>query len=236
MENDTNTDDAAKPEETGKGLRAQLEKALAENKRLKIDKQIVTDTGSSSRLWDFGPQQYEEEKFSDFVDASWAIEKLQKLAKSKKYDELESEWMEAIETELANVDDLFSILDLLARRKDTELAESLLYYLVSEQTDQVGVDAAIAAVRRGAVLLPESTMLREEAAGLYEKAHTSSPAITEMIAATIRSMDTALPDAIGQMETLLALPPGTYVLEEKAPGRVATSISSPHSIRAEAIP
>ena len=45
--------------------------------RLKIDKQIVTDTGSSSRLWDFGPQQYEEEKFSDFVDASWAIEKLQ---------------------------------------------------------------------------------------------------------------------------------------------------------------
>ena len=45
--------------------------------RLKIDKQIVTDIGSSSKLWDFGPQQYDEEKFSDFVDASWAVEKLQ---------------------------------------------------------------------------------------------------------------------------------------------------------------
>ena len=45
--------------------------------RLKIDKQIVTDIDSSSRLWDFGPQQYDEAKFSDFVDASWAIEKLQ---------------------------------------------------------------------------------------------------------------------------------------------------------------
>ena len=45
--------------------------------RLKIDKQIVTEIGSSSKLWDFGPQQYDEEKFSDFVDASWAVEKLQ---------------------------------------------------------------------------------------------------------------------------------------------------------------
>tara|TARA_B110000014_G_C20093562_1_gene572888 strand:- start:320 stop:1732 length:1413 start_codon:yes stop_codon:yes gene_type:complete len=45
--------------------------------RLKIDAQLVKEIGSSSRLWDFGAQQYAEEDFSDFVDASWAIEKLQ---------------------------------------------------------------------------------------------------------------------------------------------------------------
>ena len=45
--------------------------------RLKMDAQLVKDIGSSSRLWDFGPQQYEEDQFGDFVDASWAIEKLQ---------------------------------------------------------------------------------------------------------------------------------------------------------------
>jgi arylsulfatase A-like enzyme len=29
-----------------------------------------------SGLWDFGPQQYDQEKFNDFVDASWAAEQL----------------------------------------------------------------------------------------------------------------------------------------------------------------
>ena len=28
-------------------------------------------------LWDFGPQSYDEEKFADYVDASWAIERLE---------------------------------------------------------------------------------------------------------------------------------------------------------------
>ena len=53
--------------------------------RLKIDKQIVTDIGSSSRLWDFGPQQYDEKEFSDFVDATWAIEKLQTLKRQNPF-------------------------------------------------------------------------------------------------------------------------------------------------------
>ena len=46
--------------------------------RLPIDQQIVTDMPSKSRLWDFGPQQYPEDQFGDFIDASWAIEQLQK--------------------------------------------------------------------------------------------------------------------------------------------------------------
>ena len=44
--------------------------------RLKIDRQIVKDMGSTSKLWDFGPQTYEEDRFGDFVDATWAIEQL----------------------------------------------------------------------------------------------------------------------------------------------------------------
>ena len=44
--------------------------------RLKIDKQLRQNIGSRSRLWDFGAQLYQEEKFGDYVDASWAIERL----------------------------------------------------------------------------------------------------------------------------------------------------------------
>ena len=32
-------------------------------------------------IWDFGPQSYDETKFADYVDASWAIEKLQQKHK-----------------------------------------------------------------------------------------------------------------------------------------------------------
>jgi len=45
--------------------------------RQKIDERLVKIEGGKSGLWDYGPQQYAEEKFSDFVDATWGIEQLQ---------------------------------------------------------------------------------------------------------------------------------------------------------------
>jgi arylsulfatase A-like enzyme len=44
--------------------------------RIALDQQIQTEIASKSRLWDFGPQTYPEEKFGDFVTATWAIDKL----------------------------------------------------------------------------------------------------------------------------------------------------------------
>jgi choline-sulfatase len=45
--------------------------------RLKIDERVLQIKDARSGLWDYGPQQYAEEKFGDFVDATWAIEQLQ---------------------------------------------------------------------------------------------------------------------------------------------------------------
>ena len=45
--------------------------------RMKIDKRLVEIPGSGSGLWDYGPQSYEEEEFSDFADTSWAIKQLE---------------------------------------------------------------------------------------------------------------------------------------------------------------
>jgi hypothetical protein len=44
--------------------------------RLAIDKQLVSDIGSKSRLWDYGVQTYPEEKFVDHVVADRAIKSL----------------------------------------------------------------------------------------------------------------------------------------------------------------
>ena len=40
------------------------------------DKRIQKDSPSKSRLWDFGPQDYDEEEYSDFRVASWCVEQL----------------------------------------------------------------------------------------------------------------------------------------------------------------
>ena len=44
--------------------------------RLGLDEQVQTELESRSRLWDFGPQTYDESKFGDFVTATWAIQEL----------------------------------------------------------------------------------------------------------------------------------------------------------------
>lgn len=46
--------------------------------RLPIDDCLVPDIESSSKLWDFGPQVYEEQKFGDAVTASWAVKQIEK--------------------------------------------------------------------------------------------------------------------------------------------------------------
>jgi arylsulfatase A-like enzyme len=42
----------------------------------KLDQRLRKDLPSKSRLWDFGAQQYPEEKFNDHLVASWAVEQL----------------------------------------------------------------------------------------------------------------------------------------------------------------
>ncbi|WP_325176383.1 sulfatase [Pelagicoccus mobilis] len=43
------------------------------------DEPVQTDRPDHMHwLWDFGPQSYEEEKFADYTDASWAIDQLEK--------------------------------------------------------------------------------------------------------------------------------------------------------------
>jgi arylsulfatase A-like enzyme len=43
-----------------------------------LDQVVQSDKpGHMHPLWDFGPQSYDEKKFADYVDTSWAIEKLE---------------------------------------------------------------------------------------------------------------------------------------------------------------
>jgi arylsulfatase A-like enzyme len=46
--------------------------------RLEIDECLIPEIASKSKLWDFGPQTYDEQKFGDAVTASWAVKQLKR--------------------------------------------------------------------------------------------------------------------------------------------------------------
>lgn len=154
------------------------------------------------------------------VSASPLVTKLWKLAKSKRYEELEAAWLAAIESEPIEPEGMLSVLEVLTRRGDTEPAESLLWYLLTAQVERMGDAKALDTARRGAALLPQSSTLREEAVSLYRKAHASFPAIETLTEMTLARGETPLCDAVAQMDQLLLLAPGAYVLHEDRPGRV----------------
>ena len=148
--------------------------------------------------------------------------KLHKLAVKKKYDEFEAAWTEAVEQNSVVPDDLLAVLEKAARGSDPEFTDSLLWFLLSELTQQKGDADALSVAKAAVSLFPDSKVLRQEAAALYAAAHASVAGIDALVRVTILS-DKSLPEAAARIEKFLALAPGTYVLDSATsqPGRAA---------------
>ncbi|MFO7898128.1 MAG: hypothetical protein R6V58_03595, partial [Planctomycetota bacterium] len=149
--------------------------------------------------------------------------RLHKLAKRERFDELEAAWVEAIEHDAVAPADLLFVLESAARSADSELIDSMIWFLLSQRAEDNGPDDAIALARQAVDTFPESATLREELGSLYAAAHSDVPEIDVLIELTVANAAVPLPDAVDQIEKLLALRPGSYVREpaDGEPGRVA---------------
>ena len=142
--------------------------------------------------------------------------RLRKLAVKKRFEELEAAWTEAIEADSVEPDDLLSVLEKTARGADPGFVESLLWFLLSERTQQKGAADALAVAKKAVPIFPESEMLRSEIASLCQAAHAAFAGIDALVASTILDNDTPLPEAAERMDKFIALTPGTYVLDPNA--------------------
>lgn len=139
--------------------------------------------------------------------------RLQKLASKKRYDELEAAWAEAVEKDAVPPDDLLFVLESVARSGDAELTDSLLWFLLTERTEQKGAADVLGVARSAVPLFPGSTVLREETTSLYRAAHADLPEVEVLTELTLKDAALPLPAAVEQMEHCLALQPGAYVLD-----------------------
>jgi len=139
--------------------------------------------------------------------------KLQKLAKKKKYDELESAWESAVGDEANSIRDLLCVLEILIRQKETDQAGLLFWFLLTTRAERMGAEEGLDVARQGAALLSDSDDLREEVAALYRKVHGALPETEKFASITVLCKDTPLHEAVRRMDKFLALRPGTYVLD-----------------------
>ncbi|MFO8007030.1 MAG: hypothetical protein R6V05_04760, partial [Candidatus Brocadiia bacterium] len=137
------------------------------------------------------------------------MDDLLKLAKKEKLTELESAWLTAVgEGEFA-LDQMLDVPEVLAKRGHADTAESLLWFLVDSLLETDRREDAFEAAHRGALLLPDSSVMREFLTDLY----VERPDAEALIRATIGRADTPLDEAVERLDRLMRLEPGTYVLD-----------------------
>jgi len=150
------------------------------------------------------------------------VVKLLALAKSGKADRLEAAWMTAVENPDRKIEEFVMVLEQVAARKDAAEMESLVWLFLSARSEGEGPEAALEAAWQMRSLLPDSDALRDEIGDLYRRVHADLDGIETLAAMTVLRRDLGLADAMGAMERMLALPPGTYVSDSRrrSPGRV----------------
>jgi transcription elongation factor GreA len=151
-----------------------------------------------------------------------ASSSLRKLAKNKKFDELETACVEAIESGSVEQEGLLSALRLAAHRATPEQVESLVWLALTSWAERHGPAAGLALAEAAPDVLPASEMIREEIAGFARGAHEVYPGLEDLLESTVMASSQPLTDTVPVVAGVLRLPPGTYVRERghKEPGRV----------------
>lgn len=158
-----------------------------------------------------------------------AVANLRRIVVKKKYDELEPAWMAALDDPSVCTVDLLGTVQALLHRNEPSLAETLFWLFLTDRADRLGPAAALDIVRQAAAgsksaetALPESGLIRDEVAALYRRVYPDIPHASAVVEMTVLRPDVPLSRAISAADRLLALTPGSYVLdiERKVPGRV----------------
>ncbi|MDK1032538.1 MAG: hypothetical protein QGD94_11060, partial [Planctomycetia bacterium] len=143
------------------------------------------------------------------------LAQLKKLAGNKSAEELESAWIVAIESDSVTIEELISVLKLVARRGDKGRLESLCWLLLTAVAEREGAADALNVARQAASILPDCESIRQEVASLYRKAHDAFPEVETLTEMTVLSEDIPLATAMQHMEKFLALHSGAYVLDKR---------------------
>lgn len=155
-------------------------------------------------------------------DKATDVLKLKKLVSNKKYDELEKEWIAAVETDSCSTDGFVSVLEQLGKREDKSKNDGLASVLIDAWQSKKSPEIALKLVRRIAEHVHGSADLRKEIGALYRRVYNDCAGIDTVVEMTLGRTNTSFVQAVNQIEALVALRPGSYVSDTsfRSPGKV----------------
>ena len=144
---------------------------------------------------------------------------LRKLARNRRFEELEAALLAEIEGCGIDREEVVAILNLCVHRDEEEKAEALMWMILSAWTERRGAGSGLELLRGLAPLLPKSAALRGEADSLYRATRADHPGLASILRGTVLNEATPLGDAMRQADALLRFAPGAYFRERR--GKVA---------------
>ncbi len=152
------------------------------------------------------------------------LNKLNKLAIARKYDELETEWLQAVESDSLHSDAAVTILGILAGHKQLDKADTLAWCMITEYRQKRGDQTALEVVRLLAKHLGGGPSIREEAGSLYTACYQDCQQLETLLGMTVLRDETPFANALNQIDKLLEIPVGSYVRDcnVSAPGKVVS--------------
>ena len=158
----------------------------------------------------------------DIPSLSPEMMELQKLAKAARFDEIEGAWMAAVEGGALSVDDFIRVLVNLDKGADAKRKDQLVWFMLTLWTEKRGPADGLTAAQLAADIFPQSPLLRDELCSLYRKVHAVFPGIEALTDMTVRRKEVALSTSVEQLDRMLDLAPGTFVMDgrRRAPGKI----------------
>lgn len=155
-------------------------------------------------------------------ETSAEVTKLQKLARLRKFDELEKIFCAAIENGNFTVADSVAVLDVIEEQQDPQRTELMVLFLIETTSQRRGRTEGLEAARQSAGLAPNSSEIRNLAISLYQEVYSTETEMDTLLTMTLMRENIPLHAGIQQLDKLLALCAGTYAFDKtlSAPAKI----------------
>jgi len=139
---------------------------------------------------------------------------LSTLAKTKKWSDLEREWLAAIERPDADPAVLLPVIDLVVEGGKPELAETMAWAWLSAMKESHPPAEALRLGRGLLLRLPDGNELREEILSLYRQTHSDRPDLENWIDRSGLKSGKSVRRAMTYLTTALRLAPGVCLVHK----------------------
>ena len=152
------------------------------------------------------------EKMQDNTTSGPSLIKLGKLANGKKFDELESIWVAALDNTEYTWRELLPIAGQVGRQGAPDKADALMDVLIGWVEEKLDPRTALQAARNAARQLPKGKDLRRNLTRLYIANHEDFAELPDLID-LILTDESDLAKAIKTIDRYVLLQPGDYALD-----------------------